>query len=261
MDSDSRRPPAASDWDAAELATRYNVRDLGGCTTAGGRRVLTGLVYRSAAPCQLSATARGEFARLGVRLVLDLRSNVERNHAPGELGVETWMRDYESSGADLVRDWQTADLTAKRASALMTEVYRAMPEEQAEAIAELFWRIAAGSLPLLIHCAAGKDRTGVAAALLLASLGVPREAVESDFLRTRGDVGRALLETKAAMTRIGADVSRAGVLERIAHVYPDYLQAMFDAVDERHGSVAGYVHDRLKLDRAVVEAVRRQMLD
>lgn len=261
MDSATERLSAVPDEDATELATRYNVRDLGGCTTAEGRRVRTGLVYRSAAPCRLSVMARDRFAGFGIRLVIDLRSNAERDHAPGELGVETWTRDHDASGADLVRAWRNPDLTAERAGALMTEVYRALPEAQAEAIAELFRRIAAGSLPLLIHCAAGKDRTGVAAALLLASLGVPRTAIESDFLRTRGDVGRALLETRAAMTRVGAHVDRAGVLERIAYVYPDYLRAMFDAMDERHGSVAGYIHDHLKLDRAVVKAMRCRMLD
>ena len=150
--------------------------------------------------------------------------------------------------------------TAADAREKMQEIYRELPYEQAESFREFLLRIAAGDVPLLVHCAAGKDRTGLAAAVLLELLGVPREQVVDDYLLTEHFFERSL---NLALTDFHSPA--------LAHVAPavwspmmraerSYLETGFAELEAKHGSVAGYAAEVLGVDAAVVEALRRVLL-
>ncbi|TVV75836.1 tyrosine-protein phosphatase [Sphingomonas solaris] len=244
----------------AELEHAYNLRDLGGAMTVDRRRVRHGLLFRSAALCEIDDRERALFEAMGLALLIDLRTSAERAHAPTAIPVRAWSRDYGGSGGEIHTIWRQPDLTPQGARALMLDVYRAMPDEQAAAYAELLRRIADGDLPLLFHCTAGKDRTGVAAALLLDLLGVPREAIEADYLRTRTTLRHGLARVRAALVEMGLPRWSDAVLEPVLGVEPDYIEAMFRSVEQSCGSVAGYARNRLGMGEEAIARLRDRLL-
>lgn len=238
----------------------YNVRDIGGHATTDGRHVRHGLVFRSASLDHLTDDGIATLEALDVKCVIDLRSTAERAHHTSRVRREVWARDYDTSGANLVRMLREADVTADTAAALMVVTYQGIHEEQADAFTELFRRIAAGELPLLFHCAVGKDRTGAAAALLLTLLGVAPEAVMADYLFTRHSVARSHADARTALASAGA-VVQDEVLAPIIGVDETYLAAMFTSIDATYGSVFQYAARALAVDDERLEAIRANLLE
>jgi protein-tyrosine phosphatase len=143
----------------------------------------------------------------------------------------------------------------------MIEVYRNLPFEQAASYRELFLRIAGGRLPLLFHCTAGKDRTGVAAALLLSAIGVPRRTILSDYLFTN-EFMTTLVPFLERDSRYGAFLRKwRAVVTPLLRAEPEYIEAMFEAVATRHGGVEAYARDALSLHESVVPAIRTALLE
>jgi protein-tyrosine phosphatase len=248
------------------LEGAHNFRDLGGYKTVSGRLVRSGLVYRSGALAGLTAADQQRLAQLGIKMVVDLRSNKERHHNPtrwdSTAPTKFWWRDYDDSGGDTIMKLIThpaANAASMREK--MIQTYHELPYEQADSYREMFRQIAAGELPLLFHCAAGKDRTGIAAALLLELLGVPRATIMADYLLSAVFFERIsqVLSTDAAFGRL-ASVDKA-VLQPLMGVEARYLEAMVEIMEQGHGSVAGYMRDVLQVDEAMAGAIREKLLD
>jgi protein-tyrosine phosphatase len=142
----------------------------------------------------------------------------------------------------------------------MIQTYRDLPFEQADTLREMFRRIAAGSVPMIFHCSVGKDRTGIAAALLLSALGVPRELVVSDYLLTEQLFEQSCQLILADSTRTRAVIPERAVWEPMMRADRDYIEAMFESVTGRHGSIDGYLRDILGWDEESQTALRREML-
>ena len=167
-----------------------NFRDLGGLTTADGRRVRPGLVYRCEGPASFDDDHRSALRALHIRTVCDLRSEAERLAAPiGWCDGQTELLDFDMNqdlrarGAD---GWAAlrADPSEQGAQRAMEANYAAMPAALAPFMPALFEALAEARTPLLMHCTAGKDRTGVAIAVLLLALGVRHDEVIADYLKS-----------------------------------------------------------------------------
>lgn len=239
-----------------------NFRDLGGYATRDGGTLGWGRVYRSGSLAELTTEDRAVVEGLGIRVVCDLRSNRERFSRPSRLfhSVERWCRDHDDGVGDLVRAMTRPEATVEGAEALMMGMYGELPYEHAESYRELLLRVASGSLPLLFHCSAGKDRTGVGAALLLEVAGVPRETIIEDYVltdRSFDDIVR--LVGNDAMRTAFAGMERS-VGETLLRARPVYLVAMFEAVAARSGSVTGYMRDVLGLGDGELKRVRAALL-
>jgi protein-tyrosine phosphatase len=129
-----------------------------------------------------------------------------------------------------------------------------------DAYRELFRRLADGAAPLLFHCHAGKDRTGIGAALLLHALGVPRELIREDYAVTES----CLVRDQAALHPPGEP--NLWAIDEVAHgpmlrADPAYLDAMFSKLDKDFGSVDGYLERALGVDRARREHLRDALLE
>ena len=242
----------------------HNFRDIGGYPTADGRTTAWGLVYRSGTMAELSEPDQALLEQLGLRVICDFRSSRERDQRPSQLpqsaGFEIWAHDYETSAADLVLSLTGPDATPDHARALMIELYRHIAYEQAIGYRALFERLASGELPILFHCAAGKDRTGVAAALLLDMLGVPREIVVEDYVLTDRffDRGCELVRSDPSVERLG-NVDPA-IWAPVMRADPAYLATFFETIEAHHGSAEGFVRDQLGLDDTAVAAIRERLL-
>jgi protein-tyrosine phosphatase len=246
-----------------ELAGGHNFRDIGGYETASGKRVATGLVYRSGTLARLTDEDQEVIAKLGIRVVCDFRANGERQRRPSRLpegDIEIWSRDHEASVGDLLAAMAAPGGSPERSHGLMLDIYRHLAYEQAETFRELFLRLADGPLPLLFHCSAGKDRTGSATALLLHVLGVPHPVIVEDYLLTELFFGRML---EIALHDLGSSAlhgTAQDIWEPLMRADAAYLETLFATLEARHGGVEGYLRDELRLEDAVLDRIRARLL-
>lgn len=143
---------------------------------------------------------------------------------------------------------------------MMIDLYRDILFEQMPSYRALFEHLAVGRLPILFHCAVGKDRTGVAAALLLDLVGVSRETIIEDYVLTDQFVerGLALVRTDPWARHLrGVDEA---IWAPIMAADPAYLNAMFHVLEGRYGSAEGYIRGELGLDSDAVRTIRTRLL-
>ena len=242
------------------LERASNVRDLGGYATRFGRTVRWGRLYRAGELAKITDVDIATLEALDLRLIYDLRTSIERERRPARswgLQIRRLARDYRHSGADLPALAAAATPTAADMRDGMLALYRALPFDQADAFKSIFQAAAAGELPLLFNCAGGKDRTGALAALMLDLLGVARADIMADYLLSNVylDAGRHRFHNHVARP----DVDPA-VWEPMLTVNAAYLDAMFAAIEETHGDLAGYF-GWLGLGDAEINAIRTHLLE
>lgn len=246
-----------------DLEGGVNFRDLGGYYTNDGRVTKWGLLYRSGSPAGLTAADQAELARRGIRTVCDFRSTPERADEPNPYtaansDIAYWTRDYADASGDLMAVLGGADASAGTSRAAMIALYRELPNDHAQSFRQMFAFIAEGKVPLAFNCTAGKDRTGVAAALILTLLGVPRETVVADYA-----LSDDLVDYKA---QIAANADSDGpygaiaqlpweVVEPLVASDPAYVESALTAIEAEHGSVDAYITNALAVTPAMEKAI------
>lgn len=243
----------------AMLKTAPNFRDIGGLLAKDGRKVRSGLIYRSDALDALDADDLLRMADLGIKVCCDLRSEGERLQRPSRwpeaavprtlcLEVATDIRVLIPGLARQFRE----DPSAEGAARLMQQLYRDLPVACAPALTRAFSLISdeQESLPLVIHCTAGKDRTGFIIAMLLYALGVPAATITADYLRTNQAGGRLQLNGKIAqlLEALLGMTPQPEMLAAVTAARAEYLQAALERIAEDHGSVDAYLAAAAGLD-------------
>ncbi|MGA2396493.1 MAG: tyrosine-protein phosphatase [Steroidobacteraceae bacterium] len=241
-----------------------NFRDLGGYLTSDGRRVKWGKLFRSGSMAGLTPADYESLATLSIKTVCDLRTIQERQAEPNRwcqvANIRYWAHEHRHSFGELRQVMASGVPTPELARAAMIQGYRRLPFEQAPAHQELFSRLAAGEVPLVFNCSAGKDRAGTAAALILSALGVPRETVVEDYVLTDRVVD--LESIFMATARRSVLMSQApGIVAAVLKADASYLHAALDAVEEKHGTVAAYLQDALGITEKVSCAIRESLLE
>jgi protein-tyrosine phosphatase len=208
-----------------------NFRDVGGLPTVDGGVVRTGRLYRSSAPSALGPGGFAAVRALGLRAVLDLRDHYELEHEGYELGDPQITRLH------------VAVLGDRPVPPDQPGLYTHMIENCAAGFAEAVRTLArADSLPALVHCAVGKDRTGVTVALTLSAVGVPDDAIAADYVRSNAGLGIAEPDPDAPQDpyQTGRSVHPALILDVLARArrlggdVPGYLAG--------HGVTAAELH-------------------
>jgi protein-tyrosine phosphatase len=243
-----------------------NFRDLGGYRTVDGRFTRWGRFYRSNDHASLTGNDIQYLSQLGIQLVCDFRSAGERSDSP-DLAIGSYAEnvhievDPEGVQPKLIQKRiRTGALTRGSLEKMMLNAYRSFPTDYAEEWARLFKRLTDGrSLPAVIHCTAGKDRTGFASALVLLAVGVSEETVFEDYLLTN--------QYRARHTRIISRLIPIYSLWRtqpedllpLLEARPEYLQASLDVIHEEWGSVKAYLRKGLGITPAMHAALRRNL--
>lgn len=238
-----------------------NFRDLGGYETRDGRIVRWRTLFRSGAMNRLTAADFDYLAKLKLRTVVDLRSTEERQAAPvawpDKTAPQVLTRDYRQDAMGL-EGIDLAKLTGETARTRMAAIYPGILDRFNDQYRELFDHLLAGDAPLAFNCSAGKDRTGVAAALILTALNVPRETIIEDYLlsnqRFRPDLSTAAADPAFAVWRqLPPEVSRA-----FMGVDRSYIEGVFRVIDGHPGGAEGYLRDRLGLDATALATLRNR---
>jgi len=229
-----------------ELAGTYNMRDLGGLATGDGRRTRRGRVYRSDALATLTDADRARLAELGIRAVYDFRTDEERARAPNRvdaLALVQHARGFIPRGnPEMFVAVNARRLTAATARATMIEQYGRLALDHVEHYVWVYRRLLQqDGAPAILHCASGKDRTGIATALLLLAVGVTRDEVLEDY---------AISNWQRRPVDLFRDSAVAEAVEEIMSAHVDYLAAGLAAIERAHGSIDAFLARGLGLTPA-----------
>ena len=245
-----------------------NFRDLGGYETVDGRTVRWNVLYRSDALHKLTDSDLKFIAGLNLVRIWDFRASYETVREPDRLPDDLLVRllklpmedastkVWHEARDQMVRNMKTLDPTVYMKQTNVELATKFTPEYRS------FFRelIASNGQPTLFHCAAGKDRTGFAAACILRILGVPLETVMQDYLLTNRyflDAYRWNLSIAALLRgRKFADGIRS-----FMRADERYLLAAFEALEREHGSFENYVRDGLGLSEQDVERLKNYYLE
>lgn len=262
------RDAKATPGQSLGIASVPNLRDLGGYKTKNGATVAKGLVYRSNQLSGISRDDMKKLSKLDLKVSLDLRTWAERSSRPDELPSGTkfvWLdvlADSPQAGPaqleQLMQDPKkaNAELGGGKVEALFQTSYRefvSLPSAKTE-FHNFFLVLGDKSqLPALFHCTTGKDRTGWAAAALLTLLGVPKDRVYEDYLRSNDYIIPAYQKVIDGFVKTGGDAS---IPEAILGVKKEYLDAAFDEMEKKYGSIEKYFSEGLGIDAAQQKAIR-----
>lgn len=239
-----------------DCAGVFNLRDLGGYRTHDGRNVRWRTLFRADGLHRGGVVVPDQLCALGWRTVIDLRTSTEVDGG-----------QFRSSGVDVVHlpmlreTWDVASVVADTDDPVdfLAARYIEMTEQGATAIAAAFEILGAPTrLPAVFHCSAGKDRTGVLAALVLSSLGIDDEQIADDYHLSAPAMG-SLVEW--------ITTHRPEVAEHMARQATAFLSCpreaigrFLDSLRERHGSVHGYLA-AIGVDDGALAAVRDNLLE
>jgi protein-tyrosine phosphatase len=246
-----------------------NFRDLGGYATSDGRHVKWGRLYRSDDLADLTDADLARVSELGLELVCDFRAESEKRAEPDRLpaadppDVAALPIGAESFLVENLRERiRTGELEGLDLRGMMIEGNRQFVTTFAAQYAAMFERITQPeNIPALVHCTAGKDRTGFASALILSVLGVPRETVMEDFLLTNFYTADATEKRLRMIELVSLFRADGDALRPLFGVEPAYLDAAFQAIDEHYGDFEVYRRDALGLDDRDLEAFRNLVLE
>lgn len=255
------------------LENAPNFRDFGGYATQDGRRVRRKRLYRSELLLGLTPRELETLAELDIGLVCDLRSPGERkrlqNEWPEHKPAEILALDVGAELSAVQPDkWgkRLADPTfdATRAHAALAENYRRMPTSFARDLRALFQHLSEKpERAVLVHCAAGKDRTGFVCSMLLSALGVSREEILADYLQTnqRYTIERLMNARSRFLPDFEMAPHAEPALRVLASVNQDFLQTSYDAVLADHGTVDTYLERACELTPARREMLHKVLLE
>lgn len=254
-----------------DLDGTTNTRDIGGYETRDGRTLLWRQIIRSEKLSRLTAHDFQMLEEIGIRTVIDLRTHKEHRKSP-----TVWMGDHPPRFfhfpiGDASNDWFQAQramikrnqFTEKQSRALMVDGYHMIATEGVESYRKLMEVVKdPDNWPLLMHCSAGKDRAGVAAALILEAVGVERQTIMDDYLLSN-ELGRSqdkaeLMARESRKNRRGRASPTADAWFPVVGVDSEMLEAFYATVEHGYGSVDGFL-ERLGMDTPAREALTQSL--
>jgi protein-tyrosine phosphatase len=241
-----------------------NFRDLGGYQTSSGRTIRWGVLYRSDSLHKLTDADLKRLASLSLDRIIDFRAEYEKakepDRLPANLGIrvvgipildsstEIWRDSREQFIKDNLRNIDPAKYMTQTNVGLAT---RFTPQMRMF----IYELLSANGQPVLFHCAAGKDRTGFAAAILLRILGVPQDLVMEDYLLSN-QYYLSAYKWDLALLQLMKGKRFAAVVKGFLEVRPAYLSTAIEAIDYGYGSFENYARNGLGLTQKDIEQLK-----
>lgn len=256
--------PAAAFAQLSDSSTRLvhlqgalNFRDIGGYATTDGHKIATGKVYRSADISKLTDADLAELDRRHIRTVIDFRGRKESAAAPDRLPAGA---DYTlaPAGSDSLPD--TKKLAAQLGSDSFLLNFYTRTEHFGPRYRPLFQKLLAqeDAAATLYHCTGGRDRTGMATALLLHLLGVPHETIEADFVAS--NVYLKPMENRMFQGVAAASGKTPEQIREAFRLRPELLHAMFSAIERQYGSLDAFYSKELGIGEAEKATLRKKFV-
>ncbi|GAA0922644.1 tyrosine-protein phosphatase [Streptomyces thermoalcalitolerans] len=255
-----------------ELVGVRNFRDVGGLPTVDGRRVRRGVLFRSGHLAHATEKDAAFLGSLGLRTIFDFRNAADKKlegpdiELPGVRNVNLPLSD-PADGAEFWRMVRDGDLDQLRGILAdgkgvnrMIASYRTIIKERTREHSQVLHALAEDSVPVLMHCAAGKDRAGLSIAVTLLALGVEQDAIVADYLESNAPHRRY----KVRRSSTSASAYSPEVMELLAPLFDarvEYLMAALETIEETWGGVDPYLERGLRLAPETRERLRERLLD
>lgn len=249
-----------------------NLRDLGGYLTENGRQVKWGVFFRSGALGYANGeSAQRQLEKLRIKTVLDLRSAAEiaeladipLDGAQYTAKSALVTMDNGDVNFDLSRICAEGAVALTEAQAFVNAGYLLMPFDN-PAYKFMFDALLKEKTPILFHCTAGKDRTGIAAALILTALGVPYETVCEDYMLTNAlrqkTAERMQKKYGGLLAAADSQLDAAQIFRLIAGVQAENLKAAFDAIYKKYSTFKDYLSAQYGIGAAEIKKLEQLYL-
>lgn len=227
-------------------------------------RIRKDAIYRSGEFYLIGPGGIDALRGLGVTAVYDLRSDSEKSHRPSTLlttpGFRVLGTAHDMRNGDLRAVLTDTLSTVESCAAVMTAIYAALPVQFAGIFRHYYLALLENTAPVAVHCAAGKDRTGVAVALLLDLLGVSRDDVFDDYLKTNAVRDRLFERFRGNANGFGGTLVAQHLVGPVVTADPAYLEAMFASVERDFGSTGAYARAVLGLDDRELDRLSRRLV-
>jgi protein-tyrosine phosphatase len=232
-----------------QLEGEDNMRDMGGYIGQDGKRVVFRKLFRSGELSALTANDIATMKSLGIKTIVDLRTETERNEHP-DVAIEGINRMdvsliEETSGASASQDYMSAILSGEIDAAEMMLSAYTVDAHRIQVWTTIFNHLEENNVTLW-HCTAGKDRAGMTAALILSSLGVDREVIINDFMASNIYLSDYIEGTISYINNAYEDNS-GELLRPLLGVESQYIEAFFNNIEQEYGSVSAFL-DLLDVD-------------
>lgn len=234
----------------------YNFRSIGNIRNVEGRTLKDGMFYRSANLFNLKRKSFDHLEKLGIQEIIDLRNSKEIAQKPDHLPDEIVYKNYsafEDEGDQLDQAKKLVlkgKVNGKDADRRMLDFYKEYVTQNPAMIRKIITEILESDQPVLYHCTAGKDRTGIITALILTILKFDKETIYNDYLlsnnyRKKLVDKRLNLATNLHFIYPKMDIA---VLEKLSWVEMAYLDAAFNEINKKYGSADAYIQQALKIN-------------
>ncbi|MBD2859899.1 tyrosine-protein phosphatase [Spongiibacter sp. KMU-158] len=227
----------------------HNFRELGGLQSADGRRLRWGMIYRSDKISGLSEMDKRYLDRLQLSRIVDFRSDEERHDAPHSLPdnsvihIEALPISVEAAEIDkMVASLKCEDTTVEDMSRYLINANREMVEQFTPVYRQWMQDLLnPDHYPQVFHCTAGKDRTGLAAALLLTALDVPKATIMDDYMATNHYTAARINAVANAIHSSSMFQVNEDVIKVLFSVQAQFIEAAFDSMKQLYGSIDAYL--------------------
>lgn len=262
--------------DSAVVARRYiglehtvNFRDLGGLKTKDGKTVRKGFIFRSDNLSKLGTDDFEAFSALRIAAVYDLRTDHEiagkEDHLPANVRyVHTpVVQDNAGEIKGLKKRVLNGEITEQQAKDMTAKFYADAVTIHADAVKDILKQITRSEQPVLYHCSAGKDRTGIVSALILSILNVDRQVIVDDYLVSnyyRRDRAEKTLG-KAKLGRVIKPKLNMKAIEVLSTVDESFINATFNAIDSAYGGMEPFIQNKLGIDKAARQALVEKLTE
>ena len=257
-----------------KLKKLNNTRDLGGIPAEGGRAIRAGKLFRSGRLSRLPKRTKAALEGLGIRTVVDLRTDTERCEHP-----DTLLEGAEYIALPLLCA-PTGGITAERSSRLfvkaesrrikeqfgtadnyMIHTYRGIVfDEKPQESLRRFLRLAVVRDGLLWHCTGGKDRAGICAMLLEALLGVKEEDILQDYLASRRFCRKKFFINRLGVLIAPITLKFKKVLFGLMRIKREYMEGVISEMKARYGGIVGYCSKVLGITETDITVLREKYL-
>lgn len=241
-----------------------NFRDAGGLPTKDGKTVKLGTFYRSGKLAGATANDKETMKLLGLKTIIDFRSNGEVEMEPDvypENANITHMRcpigdDFSNANSMFAG---LKEMSPAEAEEMMINLYSRLPLEWSDSYKTFFATIVdTNNTPILWHCTAGKDRAGIASALLQYTLGVEKDLIYKEYELSNYYRKEENKKYAAMFAQYGLDENLAGI---VMGVKAEYLEKIFAAIEAQYGSIDNYLKEALDVNETVKAKLRKMYLN
>lgn len=232
-----------------------NFRELGGIPTINGKTIKKGLLFRGGPLAHLTDEDR-DYILNSVKLteIIDLRTDSEIESLPNDdLGIPVIQLNITGNKSEATADpnkfVQLEDPAVVRENMMAMYHNTVLSEESQKEFAQFFKELLNADGAIYFHCTAGKDRTGMCAALLLSALGVSVDNIMKDYLESNKNVDQILKKVALSFGSAFPEKINQEAVMKLLEVENDYIEAVFDAIESKYGSIDNYLHNVLNVSQ------------